>query len=226
MDAKQKVGLEAAGRVASGMVVGLGTGSTATYFVQELGRRIRTEGLSIRCVSSSFACSLLARQEGMPLVPLDQVSRIDLYADGADEVDPGKGLIKGRGAAMLGEKLLAEAADAFLVLVDEGKLVPSLGTRFPVPVEVLPPAVELVRARLEGLRAQATLRPAGGKDGPVVTDAGNLILDAVFPAGTDWKAMEAALDALPGVAEHGLFLRYADKTEVLVGSADGVRSIR
>lgn len=203
------------------MVVGLGTGSTATYFVQELGRRIRTEGLKIHGVASSFACLLLAKKENIPLLSMDQVSRVDLYADGADEVDPTKRLIKGRGAAMLGEKLLAEACDHWLVLVDEGKLVPRLGTKFPVPVEVLPSAIALVEARLAAMGAKATLRPAGGKDGPVVTDHGNLVLDAVFPADTDWDAVDAALNGLPGVAEHGLFLRYAARSEILVGGADG-----
>lgn len=221
MDGKQRAGIEAASRVKTGMIVGLGTGSTATYFIQELGRRIRTEGLDIHCVVSSFACFSLARKENIPLVAMDQVSRVDLYADGADEVDPAKRLLKGRGAAMLGEKLLAEACDRFLVLVDEGKLVQRLGTKFPVPVETLPAAQSLVEARLKALGAAVTLRPAGGKDGPVVTDNGNLVLDAVFQAGADWDAIDAALDALPGVAEHGLFLRYSAKSEVLVGGADG-----
>lgn len=221
MDGKQKVGIEAASRVRSGMVVGLGTGSTATYFIQELGRRIKSEGLVIQGVPSSYACFALARQAGIPLVAMDQIDRVDLYADGADEVDPRKGLLKGRGAAMLGEKLLAEAADSFLVLVDEGKLVQRLGTRFPIPVETLPAAQSLVEARLKSLGARVTLRPAGGKDGPVVTDAGNLVFDAAFPPGTDWHALDSALDAQPGVVGHGLFLRYASKSEVLVGGADG-----
>lgn len=203
------------------MVVGLGTGSTATYFIQELGRRIKSEGLVIQGVPSSYACFTLARKAGIPLVAMDQIDRVDLYADGADEVDPHKGLLKGRGAAMLGEKILAEAADRFLVLVDEGKLVQRLGTRFPVPVETLPAAQSLVEARLKAMGAQVTLRPAGGKDGPVVTDAGNLVLDAVFPAGADWPAVDSALVALPGVVGHGLFLRYASKSEVLIGAADG-----
>lgn len=225
MDGKQRVGIEAATRVTSGMIVGLGTGSTATFFIKELGRRIKSEGLAIHGVPSSFACFALARQENIPLLSMDQVSRVDLYADGADEVDPAKGLLKGRGAAMLGEKLLAEACDKFLVIVDEGKLVQRLGTKFPVPVEVLPGAQSLVEARLLSLGARVTLRPAGGKDGPVVTDNGNLVLDTVFPDGSNWKALDAYLDALPGVAEHGLFLRYAAKSEVLIGTADGMRTI-
>jgi ribose 5-phosphate isomerase A len=221
VDGKQKVGIEAASRVRSGMIVGLGTGSTATYFIQELGRRIKSEGLVIQGVPSSHACFALARKAGIPLIAMDQVDRVDLYADGADEVDPQKGLLKGRGAAMLGVKILAEAADRFLVLVDEGMLVQRLGSRFPVPVETLPAAQSLVEARLKAMGAQVTLRPAGGKDGPVVTDAGNLVLDAEFPAAALWPAVAAGLDALPGVVGHGLFLRYASKSEVLIGTADG-----
>ncbi|MBW8887571.1 MAG: ribose-5-phosphate isomerase RpiA [Fibrobacteres bacterium] len=224
------VGLKAAAEARDGMVVGLGTGSTATWFIRELGRRIRDEKLSIYGVSSSFACSLLAKAEGIPLLPPDQADRIDLYVDGADEVSPEKGLIKGRGAAMVGEKLLAEACDRFLVIVDEGKLVTHLGAKFPVPVEVMPAAARLVQKGIRALGGQTVLRMAtGGKDGPVVSDNGNLILDVTFSgaagAGPDWKALDAGLNALPGVVGHGLFLRYAAKSTVLVGSPSGVREI-
>jgi ribose 5-phosphate isomerase A len=245
VDPKQQVGLKAAAEARDGMIVGLGTGSTATWFIRELGRRIRDEQLSIHCVSSSLACSLLAKAEGIPLIPSDQADRIDLYVDGADEVSPMKWLIKGRGAAMVGEKLLAEACDRFLVIVDEGKMVTALGTKFPVPVEVMPAAARLVRKGIESLGGQPTLRMAqGGKDGPVVSDNGNLILDVVFatgglgqggqgpgghgpevkaPSGPDWAALDAGLNALPGVVGHGLFLRYAAKSTVLIGSPAGVR---
>jgi len=232
LDPKQSVGLKAAAEAKDGMIVGLGTGSTATWFIRELGRRIREENLSIQGVSSSFACSLLAKAEGIPLLPPDQADRIDLYVDGADEVSPGKGLIKGRGAAIVGEKLLAEACDRFLVIVDEGKLVAHLGAKFPVPVEVMPAAARLVRKGIEALGGQPVLRMApGGKDGPVVSDNGNLILDVAFSgaaaadpkARPDWKALDDGLNALPGVVGHGLFLRYASKSTVLVGSPAGVR---
>jgi ribose 5-phosphate isomerase A len=229
VDPKQQVGLKAAAEAQSGMIVGLGTGSTATWFVRELGRRIREEKLSIVGVSSSLACSLLAKAEGIPLIPPDQAERIDLYVDGADEVSPRKWLIKGRGAAMVGEKLLAEACARFLVIVDEGKLVNALGAKFPVPVEVMPPAARLVRKGIEALGGRPELRMAqGGKDGPVVSDNGNLILDVTFPgrgahAEPDWEALDAGLNALPGVVGHGLFLRYAAKSTVLVGSPAGVR---
>lgn len=208
------------------MIVGLGTGSTATWFVRELGRRIREEKLSIACVSSSLACSLLAKSEGLPLIPTDQADRIDLYVDGADEVDPAKGLIKGRGAAMVGEKLLAEACASFIVIVDESKLVPSLGAKFPVPVEVMPNAARLVGKGIEALGGKPVLRMAqGGKDGPVVSDNGNLVLDVTFAGSPDWRALDGALDSLPGVVGHGLFLRYGAKSTVLAGSASGVRII-
>lgn len=230
LDPKQSVGLKAAAEARNGMIVGLGTGSTATWFVRELGRRIREENLSIYGVSSSFACSLLAKAEGIPLLPPDQADRIDLYVDGADEVSPDKGLIKGRGAAMVGEKLLAEACDRFIVIVDEGKLVAQLGAKFPVPVEVMPAASRLVQKGIQALGGQPVLRMAqGGKDGPVVSDNGNLILDVTFSGGSaqkdrpDWRALDAGLNALPGVVGHGLFLRYAAKSTVLVGSPAGVR---
>lgn len=224
MDDKQRVGLEAAKQVKDGMVVGLGTGSTATHFIRELARRIRDEKLSIQCVSSSLACSLLARAEGLTLLSADQAERIDLYVDGADEVSPEKGLIKGRGAAMVGEKLLAEACASFLVIVDEGKLVKRLGAKFPVPVEIMPAAVRLVQPGIVALGGKPVLRLApGGKDGPVVSDNGNLILDVTFPADPDWSALDSALNCLPGVVGHGLFLRYAKKSTVLVGHPGGVR---
>lgn len=224
VDDKQRVGLEAAKHVKDGMVIGLGTGSTATHFIRELARRIRDEKLSVQGISSSLACSLLARAEGVPLIPTDQADRIDLYVDGADEVSPEKGLIKGRGAAMVGEKLLAEACAKFLVIVDEGKLVAKLGAKFPVPVEVMPAAVRLVQPGIAALGGKPVLRLAAqGKDGPVVSDNGNLILDVTFGGNPDWNALDASLNCLPGVVGHGLFLRYAKKSTVLVGHSGGVR---
>jgi ribose 5-phosphate isomerase A len=224
VDHKERVGLEAAKQVEKGMVVGLGTGSTATYFIRELGRRVRDENLAIKGVTSSFACSLLTKQEGVPVIPADQADHIDLYVDGADEVDPAKGLIKGRGAAMVGEKLLAEACARFIVIVDEGKLVQRLGAKFPVPVEIMPSALGLVKRGIVNLGGAPALRLApAGKDGPVVSDNGNLILDVTFPGSADWHALDTALNCLPGVVGHGLFLRYASKSTVLIGSAAGVR---
>jgi ribose 5-phosphate isomerase A len=225
VDDKQLVGIEAAKYVKNGMVVGLGTGSTATHFIRELARRIKDEKLSLKCIPSSFACAILARENGMPLISVDQVAQVDLYVDGADEVAPDKGLIKGRGAAMVGEKLLCEACDQFIVIVDGGKLVKSLGEKFPVPVEIMPGALLIAQRAIISMGGAPALRQSGGKDGPVVTDNGNLILDVIFPKGSDWQKLDQALDSLPGVVEHGLFLRYANKSQVLIGIDGAVQTI-
>jgi len=223
MDPKLEVGLAAAAQVKSGMMVGLGTGSTAYHFIVEVARRHKEEGLDIQCVSSSFSSSILARDLGLPLVSLDQVDGVDIYADGADEVDPQKRLIKGRGAAMVREKLLVAMSSLFLTIVDAGKLVNRLGEKFPVPVEVLPFAWRPVQKALLALGAtKADLRPATGKDGPVITDQGNLVLDAFFPSALAVAGMDEALNALPGLVDHGLFCAYTGKTRVLIATPKGV----
>ncbi len=222
MHGKERAGHWAAGQVQDGMTVGLGTGSTAEFFVRALAARVRAEGLRVRAAASSYASALLAAELGLPVLPLEQLGAFDLYADGADEVDPHKRLLKGRGAAMVREKVLAQAAARFLVLIDSGKRVERLGTRHPVPVEVFPFAYGVTRHALEALGAAVVLRISGGKDGPVITDQGNLVLDARFPADTDWSRMETDLNALPGVAGHGLFTRYADHITLVVGGDAGV----
>jgi len=225
VDDKQRVGVAAAQSVKDGMRIGLGTGSTATHFIRELARRINTEKLAVECVPSSFACSLLAREVGIKLLSVDQVSHIDLYVDGADEVAPDKSLIKGRGAAMLGEKLLSEACDSFIVIADSSKCVDALGKKFPVPVEIMPPALRIVEREVIAMGGKPTLRQATGKDGPVVTDNGNLILDVQFPISSNWTDLDLALNNLPGVVGHGLFLRYRTKTKVLISENGSIREI-
>jgi ribose 5-phosphate isomerase A len=223
LDAKERAGEWAASQVADGMVVGLGTGSTATWFIKALARRVREEKLRLTLSSSSFSTSLLAAELGLSLVPLEAAANLDLYADGADEFDPRKRLLKGRGAAMIREKHLAHQAARFLVLVDPSKRVERLGSNFPVPVEVFPFAAALVTRELEALGAKVALRPAGtGKDGPVVTDQGNFVLDARFDPAGDVAGLDAVLSSIPGVAGHGLFTRYADRITVAVGHADRV----
>jgi ribose 5-phosphate isomerase A len=225
VDDKERVGIEAAKQVKTGMVVGLGTGSTATHFIRELARRITVENLSLRCVPSSIACAILARENGIPLLSVDQVSRLDLYVDGADEVAADKTLIKGRGAAMVGEKLLCEACDSFIVIVDQSKRVKSLGEKFPVPVEIMPGALLIAQQAIMSLGGKPVLRQSGGKDGPVISDYGNLILDVHFPMGSDWNALDQSLNSLPGVVGHGLFLRYTNKSKVLIGIDGGVQTL-
>lgn len=228
MDAKERAGIWAASQVADGMAVGLGTGSTATYFVREIARRVREENLKLRLLaSSSYSTIAQATELGLTLAAPEQVDALDLYADGADEVDPQRRLIKGRGAAMVREKHLVHLSARFLVLVDPSKRVERLGTNFPVPVECLPFAAGLVGRELAALGAQSVaVRPAGSsKDGPVVSDQGNFVLDARFDPSLDVAGLDAAICAIPGVVGHGLFTRYADRSTVVVGHADRVEVI-
>lgn len=228
MDPKQRAGEWAAAQVKDGMAVGLGTGSTAAFFIAAVARRVREEGLRLRLVaSSSFSTLHLAGSLGLSLITPEQVDALDLYADGADEVDPAKRLIKGRGAAMVREKHLIHLAARFIVLVDPSKLVERLGTNFPVPVECLPFATGLVEKELRALGARAVdLRPAGAsKDGPVVSDQGNFVLDARFDAAGDVADLDGRISSIPGVVGHGLFTRYSERITVAVGRAEGVEVI-
>lgn len=218
--AKKAVGEKVATLVVSGMRLGLGTGSTAAWAIRAIGRRVREEGLQVVGVPTSYAAEQLARAEGIPLVTLADVEELDLAFDGADEVSPALDLIKGRGAAHTREKVVATQARRFVVLVDASKLVPRLGTRCPVPVEVLPMAAVPVMRQLRRMGAEPVLRMGKAKDGPVVTDQGFWVIDAHFPEGIDDpQALAMTLSTIPGVLDHGLFLGMA--TDVLVGEANG-----
>ena len=225
LEARRKVGLAGAALVRSGMVVGLGTGSTAAFAIEEIGRRVRDEKLVVTGVPTSGSAAELARKAGIDVRAVNDVAKLDLALDGADEVGPHLELIKGGGAAHTLEKIVATAAARFVVLVDEAKLVRRLGEKWPVPVEVLAVALRPVERALQGLGASVDLRKGGGKDGPVVTDHGNLVVDAKFAGIDDPAALARQLDSIPGLVEHGLFVGLAD--EALVGAPDGgVRSIR
>ena len=214
-DAKRRAGESAADAVSDGAVVGLGTGSTAAYAIRELGRRVDS-GLDIRGIPTSHGARRLAREVGIPLTTLAEATP-DVAIDGADQVADFE-LIKGGGAAHAREKLVDSAAERFLVVVDETKLAEPLDAD--VPVEVLPDAVPVVERELEALDGTPELRAAERKDGPVVTDNGNLVVDCAFGAIADAEALAADLSALPGVVEHGLFVGLAD--EIHVGSEDAV----
>jgi ribose 5-phosphate isomerase A len=209
MNDKELVAKQAARLVRDGMLVGLGTGSTANFFIEELARLRREEGLDITAVSSSLVSAIKARSLGLPLVSLEQIDRLDLYVDGADEVTPGMTLLKGRGYDLVREKLLARAADQFVVLVDQSKLVSRIGEKYPVPVEVMPFAWQLTKRTLERLGGQGDLRPNAAKDGLAITSHGSLVLDMVFPPSVDGSELHDSLSATPGVVEHGIFLRLA-----------------
>lgn len=219
-EAKRKAALEAAKLVEDGMVVGLGTGSTAAYFIEALGEEVK-RGLKVRGVPTSYQAYLRAIECGVPVVSLDEVDEVDLAVDGADEVDLVLNLLKGRGAALAREKVVASAAKEYVVIVDERKVVRRLGETKPVAVEVLPFAHRHVAKRLRGLGGEPRLRMAGeAKDGPVITDNGNFILDVRFPPIDKPAELEQEIKRIPGVVEVGIFTGLAKK--VLVGSVWGV----
>ncbi|PSB54886.1 ribose 5-phosphate isomerase A, partial [filamentous cyanobacterium CCP1] len=204
---KQEVGRAAANRVKSGSIVGLGTGSTTAFAIQFLGDRLKSGELTdIKGVPTSFQASVLAKQYGIPLTTLDEIDRIDIAIDGADEVDPQKNLIKGGGAAHTREKIVDSLAKEFIVVVDSSKLVDRLGSTFPLPIEVLPMAVSPVMKALEKLGGEPELRMGVKKDGPVITDQGNMILDVTFGAIDNPAELEKTLNNIPGILENGLFV--------------------
>ena len=224
---KQAVAEAAVAQIRDGMVVGLGSGSTAALMIQGLGARLAAGQLhDIVGVTTSFQGEVLAAELGIPLRALNAVDRIDLAIDGADEVDPSFQLIKGGGACHVQEKLVADRADRFIVVVDSTKLVSCLNLDFLLPVEVLPGAWVQVQSRLKSMGGVAELRMATRKAGPVVTDQGNLVLDVRFEAGISNPVdLERDINNLPGVLENGLFVNLAD--EVLVGEInDGVAGVR
>jgi ribose 5-phosphate isomerase A len=213
--------IEAAEMVEAGMVVGLGTGRAAAMFVRALARRVG-EGLEIQGVPTSRRTEALATELGIPLVGLEDVDAIDIDVDGADEVDPSLDLIKGHGGALLRERVVASVSEKFVILAGEEKIVPRLGARMSVPVEVVPFAAPVSKRKLEDLRAEVRLRR--GDDGrPFVSDNGNHILDATFERIEDAAGLERRIDALPGVVDSGLFIGMADL--VLVQSESGFRRL-
>ena len=224
---KQAVAAAAVEQIHDGMVVGLGSGSTAALMIRGLGEKLRQGDLKdITGVTTSFQGEVLAAELGIPLKSLNAISRIDLAIDGADEVDPRFQLIKGGGACHVQEKLVARRAERFVVVVDATKLVDTLNLGFLLPVEVLPGAWRQVQGQLAEMGGRADLRMAVRKAGPVVTDQGNLVLDVAFAGGIqDPERLEKEINNLPGVLENGLFVNLTD--QVLVGEVrDGVAAVR
>ena len=214
--AKRRAGRSATAAVEDGMTVGLGTGSTAAHAIRRLGERVDA-GLDVDGIPTSFGARELAREAGIPLTSIDAADP-DVAIDGADQVADGQ-LIKGGGAAHAREKVVDTAAERLLVVVDPRKETGVLDE--PVPVEVLPAARGPAARTVEQRGGDATLRAARHKDGPVVTDNGNLVLDCAFGPIDNPGGLAASLSAIPGVVAHGLFVDCAD--EIHVGSADGVR---
>ena len=221
-DLKLKVAKEAVKLVKDGMVIGLGTGSTAALFIRELGNRIREEELTVFGIPTSFEAKMLAMQYEIPLVTLDEYD-VDIAFDGADEVEEKTlFLIKGGGGCHTQEKIVDYNADEFVVLVDESKLVKKLGEKSPIPVEVIPSAYRVVMRALSNMGGEAVIRLGDRKRGPVITDNGNMIID-VFMNIDDAIELEKEINNIPGVVENGIFTRV-DK--VLVGTKKGIKTLK
>jgi len=219
---KRQVAIAAAEYVRGGMALGLGSGSTVYFFLEELGRRV-TAGLDVVGIPTSERTAALARDFGIPLATFDQRQELDLAVDGADEVDPALNLIKGHGGALLREKIIAMAARRLVIVVDSSKLSQALGTSMTLPVEVVPFAGPLAQQRLAALGARPDLRiDEGGK--PYLTDNGNWILDCAFAPMADPARLEAEINRVPGVMENGLFIGLA--SEVLVARSGSVERLK
>jgi ribose 5-phosphate isomerase A len=223
---KEQAAERALAFVEPGMLLGLGTGSTAAKFVDLVGRRVQ-DGLEITCVPTSEATRAQAERLGIPLTTLDHAPLLDLTVDGADELDRELRLIKGGGGALLREKIVATASKRMVVIADASKLVGTLG-QFPLPLEVVPFGLSATRALVGTVSAKAgcrgEIRLRLGKDGePVVTDGGNHLLDCAFGRIPDPEALDAGLKRVPGVVENGLFLGVA--SAAVIAGADGITTI-
>ena len=221
---KQKAALRALEDVRDGMKLGLGTGSTARYFVDGLGAQV-AEGLNVVCVPTSEATRQQAESLGIKLAPLDDLKRLDLTVDGADELDDALRLIKGGGGALLREKIVAAASDKMIVIADDSKKVATLGA-FDLPVEVNMFSHGATAAAIADALAatgnQGAMNLRGGAD-PFITDGGHYIYDCALGAINDAEGLAQALLNVPGVVEHGLFLGYA--TAAILAGTDGLEEV-
>ncbi len=205
MNDKQLVAIHAAKHVKNGMLVGLGTGSTANYFIEELARLQTEENLKVTTIASSNISMIKAQGLGLNVIALTQVAEIDLYVDGADEITPDMTLLKGRGYDLVLEKLLAKAAKQFLVVADTSKLVSHIGTNFAIPIEVMPMAWKATKRSLEAAGGVGDLRQNAAKDGLSISSHGSLVLDMVFDKSISEEQLNHLINNTPGVVEHGIF---------------------
>ncbi|MFY8030216.1 MAG: ribose-5-phosphate isomerase RpiA [Devosia sp.] len=225
-DQKRIAAARALEEVRPGMRLGLGTGSTARHFVDLLGQKV-AQGLDVICVPTSEVTAAQARSLSIPLTDLDATPSLDLTVDGADEIGPELALIKGGGGALLREKIVAAASAQMIVIADGSKIVPVLG-RYPLPIEVNPFGLRATRVLIEGVMqaqgAEGGLKQRAKPDGsPFLTDGGHYILDALFGRISSPEALSRALLDIPGVVQHGLFLRMAKRA--YVATAEGIEVI-
>ena len=222
--AKKNTALEAVKHVKDGFIVGLGSGSTAAYAIEEIGRRIKREKLRVLGVPTSYQALLLATKHGIPITTLEEHPTLDLTIDGADQIDEQLNLIKGMGGALAREKIVAFASKKLVIIADESKKVKVLGeNNHPVPIEVLPLAASVLMRKIKEIAGKPTIREGVKKVGPVITDNGNVILDVDFGLIKKPAELERKLKKLTGVVETGLFVQMANI--VYLGKGSGVEKL-
>ena len=223
MNPKKQAGYKAAELIKNNQIVGLGTGSTTHYFIEKLGERLREGNLkNIQGIPTSYQSFLLAKENQIPCTTLDEHT-IDIAVDGADEIDPEKNLIKGGGAAHTLEKIIDYSADQLIIIADSSKEVPILG-KTPVPLEVIKEARNQVQKTLKDMDVESKVRMGVKKDGPVITDNGNFIIDAEFNEIPNPISLEKELNTIPGVVENGIFTEMVDI--VIIGTDEGTKIIK
>jgi len=218
MNDKELVAHEVLGLVKNNMTVGLGTGSTANLFIEALAKKIKTESLNIAVVASSTVSQLKAQEAGLNYISLDQISEIDLYVDGADEITKELEILKGRGYDLVREKLLAQSSKSFIVIGDKSKIVSKIGENYPIPVEITPIAWKITKNIIENIAENCVLRPNAAGDAFAITSYGNYVLDCEFKY-EDLSKLANEISSIPGVFEHGIFLNLA---KVALIANDGV----
>jgi ribose 5-phosphate isomerase A len=221
---KQKSALEAVKHVQDGFIVGLGSGSTAAFAIEALGERMRTEGIHLMGIPSSYQAFQVAVENGIPITTLEEHPVIDVTIDGADQLTPELYLIKGGGAALAREKIVAASSKLNVIIADQNKKVPLLGANGQfVPVEVIPFALSPVKRTLTEMGGKVTVREAKGKLGPIITDNGNAVIDVVFGEINNPAKLAVSVKMIPGVVETGFFVGLTDIA--YLGTAVGIESI-
>ena len=205
MNEKEQVAKEAIKYIKDGMIIGLGTGSTANLFIDFLSTKVKQESLNIKVVASSTVSQIRAINSGLSYISLDQIESIDLYIDGADEVTKELEVLKGRGYDLVREKLLAKTSKQFIVIGDKSKMVAKIGEKFPIPIEITPIAWKIAKKLITEISQKCDLRPNAAGDAYAITSYGNYVLDCEFKY-DDLSKLASEISQIPGVIEHGIFL--------------------
>jgi len=205
MNEKEQVAKEAIKYIKDGMIIGLGTGSTANLFIDFLSAKVKQESLNIKVVASSTVSQIRAINSGLSYISLDQIESIDLYIDGADEVTKELEVLKGRGYDLVREKLLAKTSKQFIVIGDKSKMVAKIGEKFPIPIEITPIAWKIAKKLITEISQKCDLRPNAAGDAYAITSYGNYVLDCEFKY-DDLSKLASEISQIPGVIEHGIFL--------------------